>query len=341
MRNPNGYGSVYKLQGNRRRPWVAAITVNLEGGKQKRQVLDYYADRKEALAALAAYNDNPMPRATISLGELYKEWSEEKYVSGISKSMVDGYKAAWKYLSVDEHVPMREHRRKHMQEVIKQAHEAGKSKSTLQKIRTLCSQLYIHAMAEDIVIKDYSASIVMPKMDADERNYFSDLEIKKIADSKLPWADTILMLIYTGWRINEFLGLTRFGVDLENGVMVGGIKTPAGKNRTVPIHPRILPLVKKWYDKGGDYLICNDRGGRIKDRTYREDIYRPTLEKIGIRVLDPHACRHTCASILNKAGADKKTIQGIMGHKKYSTTAGYTHVDVEQMHREMGKIKLC
>ena len=60
IRNPNGYGSVYKLSGKRRRPFVASITTGQDEltGKQKRQILGYYATRKEAMQALADYNTN-------------------------------------------------------------------------------------------------------------------------------------------------------------------------------------------------------------------------------------------------------------------------------------------
>lgn len=38
-------------------------------------------------------------------------------------------------------------------------------------------------------------------------------------------------------------------VDLEKHAFTGGLKTKAGINRTIPIHPRIFNLVKNRYDK--------------------------------------------------------------------------------------------
>ena len=37
MKNENGTGSIYKLKGKRRKPWVAVVTAGYEGGKQKRK----------------------------------------------------------------------------------------------------------------------------------------------------------------------------------------------------------------------------------------------------------------------------------------------------------------
>ena len=50
-----------------------------------------------------------------------------------------------------------------------------------------------------------------------------------------------------GWRPQE-LGLIELEkVDLENWEITGGMKTKAGTNRTVPIHPRIRPLADYLY----------------------------------------------------------------------------------------------
>lgn len=333
MRNPNGYGTVYKLKGNRRRPWIARVTVgwDIEKKRQKQQTLGYFAKREDGLAALAAYHNNPAPKATITLGELYNEWSDQKY-SGISKSMENGYRAAWKRLAGQKDTSMRELRTVHLQKVIDECRGLGMSRSSLEKIKTLCIQLCKYAAENDIVTKNYAEFIKLPKTSKAEKVRFTDIEVKKIEESNIPWADTILILIYTGMRINELLGLTRFSVDLDRNVLVGGLKTDAGKNRVVPIHPKILPLIKKWYNRGGEYLICKNDGSRVSDRWYREKAFRPTLQQIGVRVLNPHACRHTCASLLHAAGVDARTVQEILGHANYSTTADmYTHVDVKKL----------
>lgn len=65
MKLPNGFGSVYKLSGNRRKPYVAKKTkgwnINPDTGKAKQLYITvgYYATRKEALTALAEFNANP------------------------------------------------------------------------------------------------------------------------------------------------------------------------------------------------------------------------------------------------------------------------------------------
>lgn len=54
------------------------------------------------------------------------------------------------------------------------------------------------------------------------------------------YVDVLLIQCYSGWRPQE-LGLLKMeNVDLENWVIVGGMKTDAGKDRVVPIHPKFV-----------------------------------------------------------------------------------------------------
>lgn len=349
MKHPNGYGSVYKLSGNRRKPYIARITIgwetklNKKTGKPYRkqvyQTIGYFEDSPSAYAALAKHWENPVsPKANIILEDLYKEWSESKY-EYISRQTKDNYRAGWNYLSKYKKIVFKELRTAHWQGIIDGCHRSGKSKSTLQKIKIVAVQLYDYAIQNDIVNKNYAKFIKLPKTEKQEKAIFSDVEIKMIENSNLEWADTILILIYTGMRISEMLGLTMFNVDIDNQIIIGGTKTEAGRDRTIPIHPKILPIIKKWYNIGGERLICNDKKKAISARKYREDYYLPTLRKLGIRELTPHACRHTCASLLSKAGANTKAIQQILGHADYSTTANiYTHTDVEELKKAMNMI---
>jgi integrase len=352
MRNPNGFGSVYKLPGNRRRPWVARVTTGwkttiAKRGKHKGeevvrqtyQILGYFEEKPDAIVALANHRVAPVSsRANITLGELYQEWSEAKY-DKLTKSTADNYRAAWIYLSQHENVKMKEYRTAHIQRVLDKARKEGKSQSTLQKIRSVAVMLCNHAMKNDIVHKNYAKLVELPKMEKKKKGRFSDLEVKKLwKNVDVPWVDTILILIYTGMRITELLTLTRFSIDWDKNIITGGIKTDAGKDRVIPIHPKIIPLIKKYYDQSGETLISKD--GKMMSRDYyRKFIYYRTLEKVGLPKLSPHVCRHTFASMMADAGVDPASIQAIIGHSDYNTTANiYTHKDIGKLAEAMQKL---
>jgi site-specific recombinase XerD len=333
----NGEGSVYKLQGRRRRPWIARITVGWDEdtGKQLYQTLGYFEKLEEAKDAINRHKFEPVsPKATISLKGLYNEWAEPKY-KYISKSTSDGYKAAWKYIGVLGEEKFNELRAGHYQKIIDECFEKGMSRSTLEKIKAVCTMLYGYALENDIAKKNYAEFIRLPKVDKEEKEIFSDLDIKKLQDNDtVMWIDTILIMIYTGMRISEMLQLTKFDVDIENRVITGGVKTDAGKNRIIPIHDKIFPYVEKWYKMNNNYLITKGKGQKISADYYRKSLYYNALNAIGIRELSPHACRHTFASLMAKAGADNLSIQKIIGHSDYSFTANnYTHTDISELRK--------
>ena len=352
MKMPNGYGTVYKLSGNRRKPYIARITTGFEivinkktekeVSKQLYKTIGYFEDKPSAIDALAKHRFQPVvPKANITLKELYEEWSKNKYEDEISKQTIGSYSAGWKHLSKYGNIKFKELRTSHLQSIVNDCRKEGMSRSTLQKIKIVANMLYNYAIENDMTNKNYAKFIKIKKEGPEEKEIFNDIEIKKITDAAgtTEWADTILILIYTGMRISELLELTIFNIDLEKQIITGGIKTDAGKNRTIPINPKIYSYIKKWYETGGTRLICDTNKIGLSARKYREDYYRPALEKIGVRTLEPHSCRHTLASMLSKAGANTKSIQDIMGHSDYALTANiYTHKDLEELKKAMNMI---
>lgn len=344
MKMPNGFGTVYKLSGNRRKPWAARVTIGWDSdGQQIYQFIGYFEEKNEAIDALTKFRLNPVtPKANITLEDLYAEWSESKY-QYIDKQTVGSYQSGWKHLSKFKKVTFKELRTAHFQSVIDGCHRAGMSRSSLSKIKIVAKMLYDYACENDISTKNYAKFLKIPKQVKEEKEAFSELEVERIrtaaADGTVAWADTILMMIYTGFRITEFLELTRFSVDFKEGIITGGIKTDAGKNRTVPIHPKILQYMKAWYERNGQTLICDQNGRKISARKFREEFYMPALAAIGVRQLNPHSTRHTFATLLNKAGADTHAIQKMIGHADYALTANtYTHVDVEELRKNIMKM---
>jgi integrase len=270
----------------------------------------------------------------MTLKELYKEWSEAKYKK-ISKATENNYRAAWNYINEYENNTFKDLRTAHLQKLI----DKNKlSLSSLKKIKTVLVMLYKYALQNDIVNKNYAEFIALSKEEKKEKNIFTDTEIKKLFKAKLPWADTILIMIYTGLRISELLALTKFNVDIEKGFITGGIKTDAGKNRLIPIHPKILPFIKRWHETEGEALISRE-GKKLRTEYYRKKLYYPVLDKLGIEKRTPHSCRHTFASLMSRAGANPLHIQKIMGHTDYAFTANtYTHPEYDELKRAVAKI---
>ena len=105
-----------------------------------------------------------------------------------------------------------------------------------------------------------------------------------------PWVDTVLILLYSGWRISEFLNLKPEDIDLKEGTMKGGTKTKAGKNRIVPIHPKIRPLIERRLAEGGPRLISYN--GKICNQTQYRIFWADIMKALKLNHT-PHECRHT------------------------------------------------
>jgi integrase len=342
---PNGYGSVHQISSSRRKPWRARVTMGwTEDNKQIYYTIGYYKSRMEALAALLEYNQNPIGQTRdITLEQLYTKWSKTKYKNGdLSISTINNYKAAWKRLAVIGDMPVRDIRKSHLQDVIFNMIEQNMSQSSCAKVKALAGILLKEAIGDSITKTNYAELIdISGSKTPDKKEIFTDFEIKAIEELAKTdiWANTILILIYTGMRIGELISLTKFNVDLDKMIITGGIKTDAGKNRMVPIHNKIKTYIEGWYKQPGSYLIQRN-GEKIRTDYYRKYLYYPALEKAQVRKLTPHSTRHTFASLISRAGANTKAIQDIIGHTDYATTANiYTHLDAETLREAINLIK--
>lgn len=360
----NGQGSVYKLSGRRRRPWVASVTIGWEereGKEPKRlyDILGYFEEENQAKDALDRHRLALEPaeqKSTMTLKQIYDACFKSKLNDPkISKSTKDGIKASWKKLSKFENRIFCEIRSDEFQDIVDECRDIEKASiSSLTKLKSLIYALCDYAYHNGIIKTNFSTLIKIGSVEKNERETFSDFEVelfKKYADT-IPWVDTMLVLCYSGMRPTEMLTLTKFNVDMKNKVITGGIKTDAGKNRPVPIHHLIYPIFEKWYNKNGETIFCNEKGKPLSARAYREDRFQPALEEINarekeeasktnidnspvqsVRLLNPYSCRHAFATRLNRVKATAANIQRLMGHVVGSNTTDkvYTHPEIEDL----------
>lgn len=343
MENANGAGSVYKLSGKRRRPYAAVITSGWKTDKatgkrsQIRKVIGTFASSPEAQRALQNYLEHPTEKLDMTWLQLYEEWSAVAF-RNLSRATQDNYRASWKRIGGGlGAMRVRDIRTGNLQEAIDLAAEGGEkkkplSRSSLEKDKALMNLLFKYAMQNDVVHKNYAEFVRLPKsIETGRRDAFTAIEVEKVrlaAEAGVPFADCVLILCYTGFRIAEFLELTPFSFDAKEKTLTGGKKTQAGRNRVIPLNPLIAPYVEKWAAKKGETIFCRDNGKPFSVKYFSEACYRPALEAAGVRPLTPHCCRHTFATMLADAGVEAIDIQHLLGHTKYEMSARYTHAQL-------------
>ena len=341
MKLPNGYGTIAYKKG-RRNPYEAyAPAVQVKGGGYKKTFIGSFPKRSLALQALEDLHRSGcgVDRLHVTLEQIYTEWSEGAY-KNITKSTINGYKAAWKVFEPLYRTKVKDLRSGHFQRVIDTMAGDGYSRSAMAKAKVLAGLLETYAVQNDIIDKNYAEFIKLPKAEENEKEIFSDLQLRKIeqaAAEGVGVADLILIMCYTGWRIGEFCDLTPFSYDPDKGTLTGGNKTEAGKNRVVYLSEKIKPYVDKYVSAGMERLF----GHNVKQ--LRAEFYE-TLELLDIYPKDaekftPHVTRHTCNSLLNRAGVDVKTRMLMLGHSDEKTNIKvYTHADEEQLRAAVNSI---
>ena len=342
MKKANGNGSISKLSGIRRKPYIARVTLGWDEktGRQIRKTIGTFVTQKEAQKALIDYLDNPydLDLANILFKDVYEKWSRLKYPK-VSHSAILGYQSAYNNVEKLHNMKIKDIKARHLQEAID---NCSKGQATKKKIKFLFGQMFAYAMQNDIITKDYSEFVDIGKASEEsKREPFSNKEIELLWKhiDNIEFIDTILIMIYSGFRIGELLELETKNIDLVNMTLTGGLKTEAGKNRLVPIHPKILPLIEKRYNKDNQYLIINFKGKKMKYDNYYKEKFIPIMEQLNMKHRPPD-CRHTIATLLSNANANATAIKKMIGHESYVTTEKiYTHKDVEELRKNIKLIK--
>lgn len=349
MKRANGTGTVVKLSGPRRRPWAVRVSVRDPAGHIVQRVLGCYEKSAEAQAALEAYNrsvaEGGAPLRDVSfatLGEVFKAWSAREYRK-LKPASIQSHNAAWRQrVSRLSDRRIRSITLDEWQSILDADEDAGLSQSLINNDALLIKALCRYAARRDILQKDYSLYLEIPSVGAKQRrDAFSELQLRRLeqlAAAGEPWADTALMLCYTGFRISELLALTPFSYHADGHYLQGGTKTAAGKNRIVPVHPKIRPYLEAWLARGGQTIVCREDGSPLPSAMYRQ-FFSVIAEKIGSPGATPHWCRHTFATLLHNAGADPLAIKWLLGHSTESDiTEHYTHATLKELSRAISLI---
>lgn len=300
-------------------------------------IIGYYPTRKEAMLALADYNHDPydIDLSKITFEGLYERWSRQE-LPKLGPSLQAAHRAAYNYCAKVYNVPYRTLRKHQMQECID---NCGKSTSTQANIKNLFVTLDKYAYDLDIISKCYSANLTTTQTEkTKERTLFTKEEIKDIESRRgQPYYDETIFMLYTGCRVSEMLTVLSKNINLKERTMTLGVKTEAGKNRVVPIHKNLIPIIKA--HKGGTYLFDIPRSKTAKNP--EKAVITKFLYEWGkvFPYHDTHDCRHTFRSALDKIEANKVCVNLIMGHKSGDIGERvYTHKTIAELTEVIDKL---
>ena len=327
MKLPNSYGSVIRLKGNRRNPYAVRISYMEElpdgRAKQKKKYLGYFASKTRALEFLAEYNNGQVVKEhqqytqSPTFAEMFEKWKEyrESLRSNPSPNTWKNYNIAFKILEPIHHKKIISIRANELQEII--TSKSSKSAATIGSIRVVLKGVYGYAINNGYVDKDITEHLVYEHTDPSSpiHTAFSEDELKILWNNLyiINNIDIVLIYIYTGLRPVELLEIKSADVHLEEKYMIGGVKTEAGRERIIPLHDNIIPLVERRLSLHNEYLICNKFNRPYTRAVYTESNWNTLMLNLKFNH-SPHDCRYTFAYLADKANMNEVCKKIIMGH---------------------------
>lgn len=208
-----------------------------------------------------------------------------------------------------------------------------------------------------------------PKLRA-EKDFMNREQVRQyiqcLNEEPLFYRTMVNLMIFTGLRRGEVVGLQWGDIDLEqrtlqvirnvirdtkseSGIYIGTPKTEDGA-RTIALSSYLVGLLKSWKEEQVT------RRGVLLPTAYvfsnAEDPYWPLYPttvtawvhdfevKHALPKVSPHDLRHTAATLALQSGANLKTVQDMLGHADFKTTATYyTGITEETRHETAAAVE--
>lgn len=358
---PNGFGQITKIPGLTN-PYRAMVTTgHTDEGRPIAKLLKpraYFPTYNDAYAALAAYHASPYdPLTDPTLAELFDRWQEMRAKTSSATVATKQLTSVWRYCGSIANMRVREFRPRHLRVLLDVAALPDGTKAspaTLVRIKTLFNQLMDYAVEYELLPTNYARAFDLPENIAravrDKKHHvpFSPDDLSILwanIDRTDLIADLIVVTCYSGWRPGELIALRLDDLDLDAHVFRGGLKTDAGRDRPVPIHPKICGIVRRHAElsrAAGLPNIFTDLDGDGR-RVFTQRVlglkYAATVKALGLPAHTPHDGRATFITLAKAADVDEYAIKYIVGHAIRDLTEGtYTTRDPAWLLAEISKI---
>lgn len=218
---------------------------------------------------------------------------------------------------------------------VKHLRNAGLQDSSINLCLSKLGTILKRVADDELVSKRIRVKAI--KVRSKDRNILTEEMEKAFLENinKQDIRDFFELLIDTGLRVSEGLGLRKEHIDFDNGVIhiyVNKTDNP----RTVPMSERVRNILLS-------------RAGNMKlfphITTYQALVYHFNRAKEQAGLPDDitiHSLRHTCLTRLAKSGANAAIIMAWAGHRELATSQRYVHLgadDLKKFAEEMQKNK--
>jgi integrase/recombinase XerC len=218
----------------------------------------------------------------------------------------------------------------------------GFSASTVAR-RLACLRSFFRFLRRTgVIISDPSAGLRNPKQARRLPRLLRVDEVIRLLDA-IP-GDTpasvrdraMLETLYGGGlRVSELVGLNVDDLDFDQELVK--VRGKGRRERLCPIGQVAAHWIKRYiplrnpeiaYEKA---MFLNQRGSRLSSRSVGRLLEAHLLNAGLVNAASPHTLRHSFATHLLDGGADLRSVQELLGHRKLTSTQIYTHVTQERL----------
>lgn len=371
----------------RGRTWTFSMDIGKdEFGKRKKKAVGGFRTKKEAEEAAAKMEVELakgiyIEEKNITFGEFAEEWLK-LYKPTVKLSTynlrLDQLKIVKHYLNNKK---LSKIKKIELQQIVNKLQEKY-SKCYISGIESILSLIFKKALELEIINSNPMQFVKMQRrpteLKEDEKEKIKYLEKNEVElflnECKKNCHDyyaLFLLLVYTGMRIGEALGLKWQDIDTQNstidinktlyadktikGYILQAPKTKRSR-RIIEVSPFVIDELKKhkqqqnlekikyrhiWHDKNFVFTSKRYPGYPLPYNQARMNMKR-ILSRIGLNYdISPHALRHTHTSLLAQAGVGLEEIMDRLGHEDDKITRSvYLHVTKEMKKESVKKFDL-
>lgn len=329
-RRRRGEGTVYKSDGS----WIARYPLGTVNGKRITKRVRCKTER-EALQELErmrrAYSAGMDP-ATGTLGAYLEDWVRTwRRVRESTRISYEGH--------IRLHIgpllggiPLSRLRPADVRRLVAELERKGLSAGSIHRVITTL-RIALNAAVRDRSIADNpAAGVPLPAVEHEPPRPLSHADADAIYEAtKDTWLGPVVrLLLGSGLRLGEAVGLNQGDVDLERGFV--RLRTSKTTLRAVPVTDDAVDALRAAIAsaprRGAREPVFF--GTRKRDRLRGDSVTHALpriLESAGIGHLTPHALRHGAATLMVADGIHIKYVAEQLGHKNPALTAKvYAHV---------------
>lgn len=375
----NGTGTIYQRANN---SWVGKIYLGIdESGKGKFKYLSGKTE-SEVKKKIREFNQigNKVDIKRISLESYLLNWLLTYKKDTVKPSSYDRLESSIRN-QIAPNIGMIQIQQLTPEDIqsflSKLKNEDNYSHSVIKKSYDCLREALLHATIKKDIAENPMLLVKMPDKNLFQKKdirIFSDKECAAIIEESsrkyktgkmvYQYADAYVLMLHTGIRIGEAIGLKKSDWDRkentlhiqrniqsvfkrdESGRRLVGkqlvsntTKTYSG-DRIIPLNKAATEAMERLCNKhiDSEYVVCSSKGDVIPPERLERTFYR-LLKNVGIDQAGTHSLRHTFASMLFSNGTDVKTVSELLGHASIQITLNtYIHLIGAPKHSAVAKL---